>query len=126
MCGIIGVVSLVSNSDEVALNSLKTLEYRGYDSFGFLNDCDRTPSKFMGAISKTNYQQSMNDHSRVTIAHTRWATHGIVNLENTHPHISMSNDFALVHNGVISNYTLLKDLLLSKGYLSLAQQIVKF
>ena len=47
MCGIIGVVSLVSNSDEVALNSLKTLEYRGYDSFGFLNDCDRTPSQIL-------------------------------------------------------------------------------
>lgn len=116
MCGIIGAVSLVSNSDEIALNSLKALEYRGYDSFGFLNDCETPPSKFIGAISKTSYLESTDKKSKVTIAHTRWATHGVVNIENTHPHVSMNGDFAIVHNGVISNYLELKKMLLNEGY----------
>ena len=116
MCGIIGLVSKDACSDLRALDSLKTLEYRGYDSFGFLNDVNVEPSKYIGSISKTDYEKDTDNKSRITIAHTRWATHGIVNIENTHPHTSMNGDFAIVHNGVISNYLQLKELLVSRGY----------
>jgi glucosamine--fructose-6-phosphate aminotransferase (isomerizing) len=115
MCGIVGVVSLNKGSDKIALDSLRKLEYRGYDSFGFVNEA-LSPKKHIGAISKTNFQEDLDARSKVTIAHTRWATHGVVNLENTHPHCSMDKSFFVVHNGVISNYAHWKRILGACGY----------
>jgi len=115
MCGIVGVMSLNKGSDKIALDSLRKLEYRGYDSFGFVNET-LSPKKYIGAISKTSFQKDLDDDSKVTIAHTRWATHGVVNLENTHPHCSMDKSFFVVHNGVISNYTHWKRVLEVCGY----------
>ena len=99
-----------SSSDRSALEALQKLEYRGYDSFGFVSNSN-VPTKFLGAISKQNLCKSIDPTSRCTIAHTRWATHGVVSLENTHPHQSYSKAFSVVHNGVITNFKFLRALL---------------
>lgn len=116
MCGIVGVMlGGARGSDIVALEKLKMLEYRGYDSFGFINQ-KFSPQKFLGAISKTHMDDVLDPESRLTIAHTRWATHGRVSITNTHPHLSTYRNFAIVHNGVVSNYKALKAELEVDGY----------
>ena len=103
------------NSDKVALERLERLEYRGYDSFGFINQ-KAAPKKFLGALSKTNLEGELDPESKITISHTRWATHGAVSIHNTHPHVSQNGTFAVVHNGVIANYKELKRELEAEGY----------
>jgi glucosamine--fructose-6-phosphate aminotransferase (isomerizing) len=102
-------------SDIIALEKLKMLEYRGYDSFGFVNQ-KFFPQKFLGAISKTHVDDVLDPESRLTIAHTRWATHGRASITNTHPHLSTYRHFAIVHNGVVSNYKDLRVELEADGY----------
>ncbi len=114
MCGIIAYLGQ-RPATKVLLNGLTRLEYRGYDSAGLAvvyND-KLIYRRSVGRI--TNLQEQTKDilnlPSTVGLAHTRWATHGLVNLENTHPHISNSGKLILVHNGIIENYLELKKFL---------------
>lgn len=117
MCGIVGIFSTQAiDVERKTFNKLKLLEYRGYDSFGIISTRFE-PKKFIGAVSKANIVDSeFNYESKIAIAHTRWATHGQVSLENTHPHASMRELFYVVHNGVVSNYESLKSMLEKDGY----------
>ena len=105
MCGIVGTVTAEDTQiDKHTLDRLRLLEYRGYDSFGFVNE-SMTPRKYVGAISRTEIDDSVfPPKSTLAIAHTRWATHGKVTTHNAHPHFCAYGEFAVVHNGVISNY----------------------
>lgn len=111
MCGIVGYIGY-DNAKEVLLKGLEKLEYRGYDSAGIAlaNDEGITVFKEKGRIADL---RNVADHSDVDgtvgIGHTRWATHGVPNHENSHPHQSASKRFTLVHNGVIENYEELRD-----------------
>lgn len=116
MCGIVSTICVRGGSELIAIEALKRLEYRGYDSFGYFSSNLEYPRKFLGAISDFKIESSLNPHSSITLAHTRWATHGGVSDSNCHPHVSMNGDCILVHNGVISNYDILKSELRDKGY----------
>ena len=115
MCGIVGCVGL-STSRKYALEGLKTLDYRGYDSAGvaFLNEKIEV-FKEAGSISNLESLIPSNKEGKVVIGHTRWATHGIANKTNSHPHLSSKGQFALVHNGVIENFVELKNMLVERG-----------
>jgi glucosamine--fructose-6-phosphate aminotransferase (isomerizing) len=116
MCGIIGITSHKPVSASI-INSLKKLEYRGYDSAGiatlsngFINEV-----KTEGRVDKLEKNVSLkNLEGVVGIGHVRWATHGVPNTVNAHPH--SSENVSVVHNGIIENSTLLKKYLLNKGY----------
>ena len=116
MCGIIGYNGSAKNAKEAIIAGLKNLEYRGYDSAGIAlvenNKVDLYKSK--GKISKLeNSLKDININSNIGIGHTRWATHGIPNEVNAHPH--KVGKVTLVHNGIIENYAILKNELISKG-----------
>ena len=112
MCGIVG---FIGNNDakKVVLNGLTRLEYRGYDSAGLSLFNSRYQIfdvyKDEGRVSKLVESTKDSSYSNIGIGHTRWATHGRVNKENSHPHYSQSRRFIIVHNGVIENYQQLKD-----------------
>lgn len=117
MCGIIGYIG----KREVApilLEGLKNLEYRGYDSAGMaIRNQGILLKKDAGRIEEINSRLNFLDlKGNIGIAHTRWATHGVVSRENAHPHLSNSGKIAVVHNGIIENYQELKDFLISKGF----------
>ncbi|MCR4879421.1 MAG: glutamine--fructose-6-phosphate transaminase (isomerizing) [Bacilli bacterium] len=116
MCGIVGIIGK-KNPREYLIKGLDTLEYRGYDSAGiaFLNEKINI-IKDVGTISHLNEVVPPSLDSSIAIGHTRWATHGVVNKLNSHPHISYHEEFALVHNGVIENYLLIKEVLVREGY----------
>ena len=115
MCGIVGAVGLI-NAHKYAIDGLKTLDYRGYDSAGlaFLNK-DIEIYKTVGSVSELDLLIPQDKEGRVVIGHTRWATHGKPNTKNSHPHLSFKKQFALVHNGVIENYLEIKNKLKSQG-----------
>ncbi len=120
MCGIIGYTGKNNSSIlSLLINSLKRLEYRGYDSAGVavLNNKKIWARKTSGKIS-TLEQQICNENitSRIGIGHTRWATHGEPSQKNAHPHFDCSNNIALVHNGIVENYKYLKSQLISDGH----------
>ena len=143
MCGIVGYVG-VKGATPVLINSLKKLEYRGYDSAGIavLNDEEILVKKCKGAlkflvekITDEVVQQSQTEPAEVTeenfkrlvdkcgtlvpgnmgIGHTRWATHGEPSDINSHPHTNVSGTIAVVHNGIIENYVKLKGWLQGQG-----------
>ena len=114
MCGIFGYIGS-RNASQVVINGLKDLEYRGYDSWGIAvmgNPCLKI-IKEVGEISNAVIPEIKG---RVAMGHTRWATHGLVNEKNAHPHTNTTNNIAVVHNGIIENYTQLKTELEKKGY----------
>ncbi|HIW39588.1 MAG TPA: glutamine--fructose-6-phosphate transaminase (isomerizing) [Candidatus Eubacterium pullicola] len=116
MCGIVGYVGS-DNAKEKIINGLKSLEYRGYDSAGIALDIDRKIEvrKQVGGIS--NLEKIIDDEnfdSCIGIGHTRWATHGAPSTINAHPHINMDGSIAVVHNGIIENYTEIKERLIEE------------
>ncbi|MHA2135687.1 MAG: glutamine--fructose-6-phosphate transaminase (isomerizing) [Candidatus Thorarchaeota archaeon] len=116
MCGIVAMHCVDGNAEERSLSALKRLEYRGYDSFGVYSERREIPYRQLGAISEANLDDNIIPHSRSAIAHTRWATHGVVAVRNAHPHVSKSGTFAVVHNGVITNHNILRKALTSYGF----------
>ncbi len=119
MCGIIGYVG---NKPviPILIEGLKRLEYRGYDSAGlsFPEGNKQVVIKRIGTVSKLEelVESIKNNHSpTIGIAHTRWATHGGVTDYNAHPHLSYDGKIALIHNGIIENYEILKKKLLDEG-----------
>lgn len=118
MCGIVGYVGK-GEAAPVLLDGLRRLEYRGYDSAGvaLLNGNGLEIRKTIGRIADLAKVIAANPvHGRHGISHTRWATHGGVTDDNAHPHLDNSGKLALVHNGVIENYQLLRKQLIDKGH----------
>ena len=109
MCGIIGTIG-TQNTLNILLNGLKKLEYRGYDSAGVFIADEQTATlqKIAGRIRNLKESLDENITGHIGIGHTRWATHGLANTTNAHPHLSNDKRFVLVHNGVINNSEQLK------------------
>lgn len=119
MCGIVGYIGF-RDAYPILIQGLKRLEYRGYDSAGVAlinNEGVMNVYKEKGKVSNLESLTSQRDISgQIGIAHTRWATHGEPSAINAHPHVSQSGRLALVHNGIIENYSNLKILLEKEGY----------
>ncbi|WP_462258410.1 glutamine--fructose-6-phosphate transaminase (isomerizing) [Vagococcus teuberi] len=110
MCGIVGVIGN-NRAKDILLTGLEKLEYRGYDSAGIMvaDDSQAYLVKTPGRVSELRALANDVPEGHIGIGHTRWATHGVPNTENAHPHQSTSGKFCLVHNGVIENYLELKN-----------------
>ncbi len=119
MCGIIGYIGN-KNASEIVLEGIKKLEYRGYDSAG-IAAVSKNNIIFKKNVGKVNDVFSNIDisemKSNIALAHTRWATHGKVTQENSHPHLDCKNEIAVVHNGIIENYKELKKELENKKHI---------
>ena len=117
MCGIVGYIG-EREAYPILIKGLQRLEYRGYDSAGVaLYNGDLHLYKKEGKVKELeNFVESKDNSGSLGIGHTRWATHGEPNDTNAHPHTSMSGNIALIHNGIIENYALLKETLINKGY----------
>ena len=118
MCGIVGYLG-PTQAAPVLLSELRCLEYRGYDSAGvaIIEDGKLVVLKAAGKLS--NLETLLNDsnpQATAGIGHTRWATHGVPNDENAHPHMDCSSSLAVVHNGIIENYQELRAQLISRGH----------
>ena len=119
MCGIVGFTG-TQNAAPILLDGLKKLEYRGYDSAGIavMNGNAISVNKVRGRIA--NLCEKTKDGASVPgstgIGHTRWATHGAPTEENAHPHLSNDGRFAIVHNGIIENYLVLREELIRDGF----------
>ena len=119
MCGIVGAVA-ERDVSPILIEGLKRLEYRGYDSSG-LAVIDQTSGELrrlrrLGKVNElVNANQEFATPGKIGIAHTRWATHGRPSESNAHPHMS-GNNLAIVHNGIIENYQILREQLIAKGY----------
>ena len=117
MCGIVAYLGY-RQAYPILINGLHRLEYRGYDSAGVaLNNGTLRVYKTQGKVSDLEHYTSDKDlQGNCGIAHTRWATHGEPNQINAHPHFSPSEKLAIIHNGIIENYALLKEELIRRGY----------
>lgn len=112
MCGIVGFIGNI-NARDVVIKGLERLEYRGYDSAGIAT-FEETINIYKDKGRVSDLKKITNHvNSDICIGHTRWATHGKVNKENSHPHHSNSNRFFIVHNGIVENYKSLKEQFLS-------------
>lgn len=125
MCGIFGYVGKSDNAAKIVFEGLKFLEYRGYDSWGiaakaFNSDKDNNflVEKHVGKIEDKDFNNQLSIfNSSLAIGHTRWATHGGVTVANAHPHLDCTKKIAVLHNGIVENYTELKEKLLEKGHI---------
>ena len=118
MCGIVGYIG-TQKASPILINGLLRLEYRGYDSagIGVLENGSISIMKDKGRVNNLYNIKGIDDLTgTVGIAHTRWATHGAPSQENAHPHKDNSGEFAVVHNGIIENYSDLRKFLTDKGY----------
>ena len=119
MCGIVGYIGY-RKAFPIVIKGLKRLEYRGYDSAGVMlyDGKDLLVCKTKGKVSDLEERCVDESTSEATIGmgHTRWATHGVPNDVNSHPHLSNSGELAIIHNGIIENYEPLKKELISRGY----------
>lgn len=120
MCGITGYIGH-RDAYPIVINGLKRLEYRGYDSAGIMMYDGEAMhlSKTKGKVSDLEVITNKEEERKVGkigIGHTRWATHGVPNDVNSHPHFSQSGDLVIVHNGIIENYDTIKKELISRGY----------
>ena len=118
MCGIVGYLG-DKQAYPILIKGLQRLEYRGYDSAGvaLADDTNIKLYKCKGKVADLEAAAEGNDiESTIGIGHTRWATHGAPNDVNAHPHISSSENLAIIHNGIIENYGSLKKALSNKGY----------
>lgn len=119
MCGIVGYIGK-RDAYPIILNGLKRLEYRGYDSAGIAlfdgTDIQLCKTKGKVADLEAKISGSISSKGSLGIGHTRWATHGVPNDVNSHPHYSQSGDLVIIHNGIIENYASLKQELIKRGY----------
>jgi glucosamine--fructose-6-phosphate aminotransferase (isomerizing) len=119
MCGIVGYIGH-RNAYPLILKGLQRLEYRGYDSAGIAlyDGSEIKLSKTKGKVAdlETKVSKEINPIGNLGIGHTRWATHGVPNDINSHPHFSNSGDLIIIHNGIIENYGVLKKELIKRGY----------
>tara|TARA_B110000037_G_C17087686_1_gene492649 strand:+ start:94 stop:1923 length:1830 start_codon:yes stop_codon:yes gene_type:complete len=121
MCGILGVLTSNNKCVKLLINGIKQLENRGYDSAGIctlksdFSVLKVASNKNIDSIDYINKNYKLLNDSNIGIAHTRWATHGGKTDINSHPHLSYNNKFALVHNGIIENYDIIKKMLINKG-----------
>lgn len=122
MCGIVAYVGQ-RQAQEVIIKGLKRLEYRGYDSAGIaLMNGGLNIYKKKGKVSELEtFIKGQNLDSHIGMGHTRWATHGEPNDENAHPHYSATKKLAIIHNGIIENYSSLKQELIRKGHKFLSE-----
>ncbi|MEO8773087.1 MAG: glutamine--fructose-6-phosphate transaminase (isomerizing) [Gelidibacter sp.] len=119
MCGIVGYIGH-RDAYPIVLKGLKRLEYRGYDSAGIAlydgKDLNMCKTKGKVADLQELLEKEMSTSGKLGIGHTRWATHGVPNDVNSHPHFSNSGNLAIIHNGIIENYDSLKKELIKRGY----------
>ncbi len=119
MCGIVGYIGN-KEAYSILIKGLHRLEYRGYDSAGIALISGKGELNVYKSKGKVNdlehFAQAKDVSGTIGIAHTRWATHGEPNDANAHPHYSQSKNLALIHNGIIENYTVIRAELESKGY----------
>jgi glucosamine--fructose-6-phosphate aminotransferase (isomerizing) len=120
MCGITGYIGY-RDAYQIVINGLKRLEYRGYDSSGIMmyDGKEMNLSKTKGKVADLEFivnNEEKRKVGKIGLGHTRWATHGVPNDTNSHPHFSEQGDLAIVHNGIIENYDTLKKELTRRGY----------
>lgn len=118
MCGIVGYIGH-REAYPIVIKGLQRLEYRGYDSAGVMiyDGNDIVVSKTKGKVVDLEQKSAAaNMSGTIGIGHTRWATHGVPNDVNSHPHVSNSGDLVIIHNGIIENYAPLKEELIKRGY----------
>ncbi|HNQ59403.1 MAG TPA: glutamine--fructose-6-phosphate transaminase (isomerizing) [Bacteroidales bacterium] len=117
MCGIVGYIGY-REAEPILINGLKRLEYRGYDSAGIaiLNEKLQVYKTKGKVADLENLIDGKDLHGTIGMAHTRWATHGEPSDINAHPHFSQNDELALIHNGIIENYTVIRDYLIQYGY----------
>jgi len=118
MCGIVAYIG-TREAYPILVKGLKRLEYRGYDSAGVavLNGKLNVYKKAGKVSDLENYAADKNVTATIGIGHTRWATHGVPNDVNAHPHLSNSGEIAIIHNGIIENYAVVKEELIKRGYI---------
>lgn len=118
MCGIVAYIG-ARDASPLVIKGLKRLEYRGYDSAGLaiIRNNELLVFKKKGKVAELEAEiASKNTNSHIGIGHTRWATHGVPNDVNAHPHYSQGKRLAIIHNGIIENYSSIKQRLENKGY----------
>ena len=118
MCGIVGYIGF-REAFPIVIKGLKRLEYRGYDSAGVMlfDKGELKISKTKGKVADLEQKsKEINTDGTIGMGHTRWATHGVPNDVNSHPHVSNSGNLAIIHNGIIENYDPLKKELIKRGY----------
>ena len=119
MCGIVAYIGY-REAYPIIIKGLKRLEYRGYDSAGIMlyDGKNLKLSKTKGKVSDLEKKSlaEITTNGNIGMGHTRWATHGVPNDVNSHPHVSNSDTLTIIHNGIIENYEPLKKELIKRGY----------